>query len=184
MGTKLLGTDIKIASRLLRKTLNGKQLTRCVYGTSPPLLAHICGSHTFQNRRRSSTQCRLLSCSVPLMPLHTFVSFGMQCRAVADRMHMIESGTGLSIRDVCYRRERKQLTRTTADVFRLVPMLVFVLVPFMELLLPVALRLFPNMLPSTFEDKLKKEEELKKRIGVKLEVARFLQVSLSACMSP
>ena len=73
------------------------------------------------------------------------------------------------------RRERKQLTRTTADVFRLVPMLVFLVVPFMELLLPVALRLFPNMLPSTFEDKLKKEEELKKRVGAKLEVARFLQ---------
>jgi LETM1 and EF-hand domain-containing protein 1, mitochondrial len=35
------------------------------------------------------------------------------------------------------RRERQQLTRTTADLFRLVPMLVFVLVPFMELLLPV-----------------------------------------------
>ena len=55
------------------------------------------------------------------------------------------------------------------------PMLVFLVVPFMEFLLPVALRLFPNMLPSTFEDKLKKEEELKKRVGAKLEVARFLQ---------
>ena len=55
-------------------------------------------------------------------------------------------------------------------------MAVILAIPFMELLLPVALRLFPNMLPSTFEDKLKKEEELKKRIGVKLEVARFLQV--------
>ena len=75
-----------------------------------------------------------------------------------------------------YRRERKQLTRTTADVFRMVPMAVILAIPFMELLLPVALKLFPNMLPSTFEDKLKKEEELKKRIGVKLEVARFLQV--------
>ena len=40
----------------------------------------------------------------------------------------------------------------------------------------VALKLFPNMLPSTFEDKLKKEEELKKRLNVKLEVAKFLQV--------
>lgn len=79
------------------------------------------------------------------------------------------------------RRERKQLTRTSADVFRLVPMLVFVLVPFMELLLPVALKLFPNMLPSTFEDKLKKEEELKKRVLAKLEVARFLQVSRGSC---
>ncbi len=59
----------------------------------------------------------------------------------------------------------------------MVPMLVILAIPFMELLLPVALKLFPNMLPSTFEDKLKKEEELKKRVGVKLEVARFLQVS-------
>ena len=50
-----------------------------------------------------------------------------------------------------------KLTRTTADVFRLVPMSVFVIVPFMELLLPVALKIFPNMLPSTFEDKLKAE---------------------------
>ena len=74
------------------------------------------------------------------------------------------------------RRERRQLTRTTADVFRMVPMAVILAIPFMELLLPVALKLFPNMLPSTFENKLKNEEELKKRIGVKLEVARFLQV--------
>ena len=60
-------------------------------------------------------------------------------------------------------------------------MLVFVLVPFMELLLPVALKLFPNMLPSTFEDKLKKEEKLKRSVTAKLEVARFLQVC-SDCM--
>jgi LETM1 and EF-hand domain-containing protein 1 len=73
------------------------------------------------------------------------------------------------------RRERKQLTRTTADIFRLVPMMVFLVVPFMELLLPVALKLFPNMLPSTFEDKLKKEEDMKKGVGARLEIARFLQ---------
>lgn len=73
------------------------------------------------------------------------------------------------------RRERQQLTRTTADIFRLVPMMVFLVVPFMELLLPVALKLFPNMLPSTFEDKLKKEEDMKKRVAARLEVARFLQ---------
>ena len=56
---------------------------------------------------------------------------------------------------LCCRRERKQLTRTTADVFRLVPFIIFLVVPFMEVLLPVALKVFPNMLPSTFEDKLK-----------------------------
>jgi hypothetical protein len=50
------------------------------------------------------------------------------------------------------------------------------LVPFLELLLPLLLKLFPNMLPSTFEDKLKKEEEVKKRLVVKMEVAKFLQV--------
>jgi len=51
------------------------------------------------------------------------------------------------------RREHKQLVRTTADVFRLVPFLIFVIIPFMEFALPIALRLFPNMLPSTFETK-------------------------------
>lgn len=55
------------------------------------------------------------------------------------------------------RRERQQLTRTTADIFRLVPFAVFIIVPFMEVLLPVFLKLFPNMLPSTFQDKMKEQ---------------------------
>ncbi|KAJ0793401.1 putative EF-hand domain, letm1 ribosome-binding domain-containing protein [Helianthus annuus] len=55
------------------------------------------------------------------------------------------------------RRERQQLTRTTADIFRLVPVAVFIIVPFMEFLLPVFLKLFPNMLPSTFQDKMKEQ---------------------------
>jgi len=55
--------------------------------------------------------------------------------------------------DSLTRRERRQLKRTTTDILRLIPFAVFVIVPFMELLLPVALKLFPNMLPSTFEDK-------------------------------
>ena len=38
-------------------------------------------------------------------------------------------------------------------MLRLIPFSVFVVVPFMEILLPVAIKLFPNMLPSTFEDK-------------------------------
>ncbi|KAK5917104.1 hypothetical protein CgunFtcFv8_012022 [Champsocephalus gunnari] len=73
------------------------------------------------------------------------------------------------------RRERRQFLRTCADVFRLVPFLVFIIVPFMEFLLPVALKLFPNMLPSTFETKSKKEERLKTELRVKLEMAKFLQ---------
>ena len=73
------------------------------------------------------------------------------------------------------RRERKQLTRTTADLFRLVPLLVIVIVPFMELALPVLLKLFPNMLPSTFQDKLKHEEALKAQLQARIEMAKFLQ---------
>ncbi|KAB5581859.1 hypothetical protein PHYPO_G00180440 [Pangasianodon hypophthalmus] len=73
------------------------------------------------------------------------------------------------------RRERRQFLRTCADLFRLLPFLVFIIVPFMEFLLPVALKLFPNMLPSTFETKSKKEERLKKELRVKLEMAKFLQ---------
>lgn len=73
------------------------------------------------------------------------------------------------------RRERRQLTRTTADIFRLVPFAVFIIVPFMEFLLPVALKLFPNMLPSTFKDKMKEQEELKRRLIAKIEYAKFLQ---------
>lgn len=73
------------------------------------------------------------------------------------------------------RRERRQMTRTTADVFRLVPFAVFVLIPLMEVLLPVAVALFPSMLPTTFRKELQREEELKKRLKAKMEVARFLQ---------
>ncbi|KAL8241278.1 hypothetical protein R6Q59_014633 [Mikania micrantha] len=73
------------------------------------------------------------------------------------------------------RRERQQLTRTTADIFRLVPFAVFVIVPFMEFLLPVFLKLFPNMLPSTFQDKMKEQEALKKRLTARIEYAKFLQ---------
>ncbi|KAB1209185.1 LETM1 and EF-hand domain-containing protein 1, mitochondrial [Morella rubra] len=73
------------------------------------------------------------------------------------------------------RRERQQLTRTTADIFRLVPVAVFIIVPFMEFLLPVFLKLFPNMLPSTFQDKMKEQEELKRRLNARMGYAKFLQ---------
>ncbi|KAI6124831.1 LETM1-like protein-domain-containing protein [Pisolithus croceorrhizus] len=76
------------------------------------------------------------------------------------------------------RRERRQLKRTTQDLLRLVPFAVFVIVPFMELLLPVALKLFPNMLPSTFEDKFAAEEKQRKLLRVRLEMAKFLQETL------
>ena len=75
-------------------------------------------------------------------------------------------------------RERKQLIRTTMDIFRLVPFAIFVIVPFMEFLLPFALRLFPNMLPSTFKNDLQKEENMKKELQARLAVAGFMQDTL------
>ncbi|XP_051496842.1 LETM1 domain-containing protein LETM2, mitochondrial isoform X3 [Apus apus] len=80
---------------------------------------------------------------------------------------------------VLTRRERRRLLRTCADLFRLVPFLVFVIVPFMEFLLPVFLKLFPEMLPSTFETESKKEEKQKKRLSAKLELAKFLQETIA-----
>ncbi|KAA1471302.1 LETM1-domain-containing protein [Dentipellis sp. KUC8613] len=76
------------------------------------------------------------------------------------------------------RRERRQLRRTTQDLLRLIPFAVFVIVPFMEFLLPVALKLFPNMLPSTFEDKYAAEEKSRKLLRVRIEMAKFLTETL------
>ncbi|WRT64302.1 uncharacterized protein IL334_001234 [Kwoniella shivajii] len=73
------------------------------------------------------------------------------------------------------RRERRQLRRTTTDLLRLLPFSVFVIVPFMELLLPVALKLFPNMLPSTFEGDFAATEKQRKLLRVRIEMAKFLQ---------
>ncbi|WVQ85102.1 hypothetical protein IAT38_007266 [Cryptococcus sp. DSM 104549] len=73
------------------------------------------------------------------------------------------------------RRERRQLRRTTTDLLRLVPFLPFVVVPFMEFLLPVALKIFPNMLPSTFEGEFAANEKQRKLLRVRIEMAKFLQ---------
>ncbi|XP_077661818.1 LETM1 domain-containing protein LETM2, mitochondrial isoform X2 [Eretmochelys imbricata] len=80
---------------------------------------------------------------------------------------------------VLTRRERRRLLRTCADLFRLVPFLVFIIVPFMEFLLPVFLKLFPEMLPSTFETESKKEEKQKKKLSATLELAKFLQETIT-----
>ncbi|RCK55693.1 Mitochondrial distribution and morphology protein 38 [Candida viswanathii] len=60
------------------------------------------------------------------------------------------------------RRESNQLQRTIVDVVRLVPFAMFVIIPFAELLLPVALKIFPNLLPSTYESTVDKQKKLNK----------------------
>lgn len=76
---------------------------------------------------------------------------------------------------VLTRRERKQLLRTVSDLFRLIPFSMFVIIPMMEFLLPFALRLFPNMLPSTFQDSLKSEENMKRELKSRIAMAQFFQ---------
>ncbi|SAL98312.1 hypothetical protein [Absidia glauca] len=98
---------------------------------------------------------------------------GLEVRISSKLTWKLLNGSRLS------RREARQLRRTTSDLMRLIPFAVFLIVPFMELLLPVALKLFPNMLPSTFENKSLEEEKKRKLLKVRLEMARFLQETIS-----
>ncbi|XP_007909369.2 LETM1 domain-containing protein LETM2, mitochondrial isoform X1 [Callorhinchus milii] len=77
------------------------------------------------------------------------------------------------------RRERRRFLRTCADLFRLVPFMIFIIVPFMEFLLPFFLKLFPEMLPSTFEIPSKEKEKQRKTLAAKLEIAKFLQDTIA-----
>lgn len=73
------------------------------------------------------------------------------------------------------RRESRQLKRTVQDLGRLVPFSVFVIVPFAELLLPVALKLFPNMLPSTYEGQSSREKKAAHLRTTRKNVSAFLR---------
>ncbi|KAL8400108.1 hypothetical protein RB594_000494 [Gaeumannomyces avenae] len=76
------------------------------------------------------------------------------------------------------RRESRQLQRTVQDLGRLVPFSMFVIVPFAELLLPVALKLFPNMLPSTYEGQKSKDKKATMLRATRAEVSEFLRQTL------
>ncbi|KAJ9664390.1 LETM1 domain-containing protein ylh47 [Neophaeococcomyces mojaviensis] len=76
------------------------------------------------------------------------------------------------------RRENRQLQRTVQDLGRLVPFSVFVIVPFAELLLPVALKLFPNLLPSTYEGQTTREAKAARLRQTRKNVSSFLRETL------
>jgi len=76
------------------------------------------------------------------------------------------------------RRENRQLQRTVQDLGRLVPFSMFVIVPFAELLLPVALKLFPNMLPSTYEGQSSKDKKASTLRATRKEVSDFLRQTM------
>ncbi|XP_078483251.1 mitochondrial proton/calcium exchanger protein-like [Ciona intestinalis] len=100
---------------------------------------------------------------------HGFRLLGLDIKIASKSLWKILNG------GVLQRRERNQFRRAVADIFRLAPFSVFIIIPFAELALPVVVKLFPNMLPSTFESSSIKEKRLKKELTVKLEMSKFLQ---------
>ncbi|XP_020293379.1 LETM1 domain-containing protein LETM2, mitochondrial [Pseudomyrmex gracilis] len=103
---------------------------------------------------------------------HGFRLLGLDMKVSAKLIWRILHGKELS------RREHRLLVKTTGNMFRLIPFSVFIIVPFMEFLLPVAIKLFPGMLPSTFQTATEKEDKLKQALKVKIEMAKFLQKTL------
>lgn len=76
------------------------------------------------------------------------------------------------------RRESRQLSRTVQDLGRLVPFSVFIIVPFAEALLPIALKIFPNLLPSTYEAQQSKDKKAATLRATRKEVSSFLRTTL------
>jgi len=72
-------------------------------------------------------------------------------------------------------RERGLLVQTTSNVLKLVPFSFFLIVPFAELALPLVLRVFPGMLPSTFFQRKYDNATLARKLKAKEELAEFWQ---------
>lgn len=77
------------------------------------------------------------------------------------------------------RRENNQLKRTMSDIFRLVPFSAFVIIPFAELLLPIALKIFPNLLPSTYESGSERQKKTVRLIDTRRKTSDFLHETLA-----
>ncbi|XP_050348594.1 mitochondrial proton/calcium exchanger protein [Nymphalis io] len=103
---------------------------------------------------------------------HGFRLLFIEVRISATLLFKILKGQSLT------RREHRLLVTTIGDLFRMVPFIVFIAVPFLEFALPIFIKLFPNMLPSTFESRSQTEAKLKQHLKVKLEMAKFFQETL------
>lgn len=103
---------------------------------------------------------KVISKNVPKTPLTTRIKEGLLHYWHGSKLLAYETKISSKLiyklmkGDTLIRRERKQLLRTTSDLMRLVPFIIIAIIPFLEFALPLILKIFPNMLPSTFEDKL------------------------------
>ena len=76
---------------------------------------------------------------------HLVAGTRMLCRNTKEAFYLSQKCENLT------RRERLLLERATSDLLRLVPFSFFIIVPGAEFLLPLAIPLFPSLIPSTFE---------------------------------
>ncbi|KAK6457554.1 LETM1-like protein-domain-containing protein [Scheffersomyces xylosifermentans] len=97
---------------------------------------------------------------------------GYEIKVSTKLLFKLMSGYGLS------RRESNQLQRTIVDVMRLVPFSMFVLVPFAELLLPIALKMFPNLLPSTYESKQDRRKKSAKLSKLRVSASEYIKKTM------
>ena len=78
---------------------------------------------------------------------HTWTSSKLFATEIGTTTSLVKDMIGGSI---LTRRDKRQIVRTGTDVLRLVPFSLFLIIPFMEFLLPFAVRIFPGLLPSPF----------------------------------
>lgn len=97
---------------------------------------------------------------------------GYEMKVSTKLLFKMASGYGLS------RREANQLQRTIVDVMRLVPFSMFLIIPFAELLLPVALKVFPNLLPSTYESKLDRKKKRAKLSKTRVSTSEYIKQTM------
>lgn len=97
---------------------------------------------------------------------------GYEIKVSTKLLFKVAAGYGLS------RRENNQLQRTLVDVARLIPFSMFVIVPFAELLLPVALKFFPNLLPSTYESSSDINKKRLKLIKARTSASEFIKKTM------
>lgn len=132
------------------------------------------GEVAHPEKPRSSMPVRMMR-KVKEEALHYWHGFKLLAKEVSISTRLVKRlimGYSLT------RREYRQLRRTTADMLRLIPFIPFIIIPAAELLLPVAVKLFPNMLPSTFESKFAQEEKRRRLLRLRLEMAKFLQETI------
>ncbi|ODV86775.1 hypothetical protein CANARDRAFT_174820 [[Candida] arabinofermentans NRRL YB-2248] len=103
---------------------------------------------------------------------------GLEIRISSKLLIKMASGYELT------RREYRQLQRTINDVLRIFPFAMFVLIPFAELLLPFALKLFPNLLPSTYQSQKEKENKMKVLRLTRTKVSEVLMTQKKAIKLP